>query len=93
MHWALFFHNGFAIHGTDYIRTLGLPASHGCVRLHPRNAATLFALVNKHGAQRTRITLYGTPRWGAPVRSRARVAGYSRRSRGNFGGGFGSYSN
>ncbi len=89
MHWAVFFHNGFAIHGTDYIRTLGLPASHGCVRLHPRNAATFFALVNRHGRARTRITLYGTPRYG-PVRSYApRVATYRRRAMGSFG----SFSN
>src|SRR2546421_8070535 len=29
---AIFFTGGFAIHGTEYIRSLGGPASHGCVR-------------------------------------------------------------
>ena len=33
---------GVAIHGTDKIETLGLPSSHGCVRLHPQDALTLF---------------------------------------------------
>jgi len=40
---SIFFHHGFAIHGTNYVSRLGRPASHGCVRLHPANAATLFA--------------------------------------------------
>ena len=34
-----FFYYGFAIHGTSDINRLGGPASHGCVRLHPSNAA------------------------------------------------------
>lgn len=54
---SVFFHGGYAIHGTGYIRNLGRPASHGCVRLHPKNAAALFALVQRYGAHRTRITL------------------------------------
>ena len=54
---SVFFHGGYAIHGTGYIKNLGRPASHGCVRLHPTNAAKLYALVKKHGPGRTRITL------------------------------------
>jgi len=54
---SVFFHGGYAIHGTGYIRNLGRPASHGCVRLHPANAAKLYALVHKYGPGRTRITL------------------------------------
>ena len=42
---SIFFLGGYAIHGTDVITLLGTPASHGCVRLHPSNAATLFGLV------------------------------------------------
>jgi lipoprotein-anchoring transpeptidase ErfK/SrfK len=53
---SIFFHGGYAIHGTGAIRALGRPASHGCVRLHPSNAAALFALVQRHG-RRARITL------------------------------------
>ena len=39
---SIFFLGGYAIHGTGAIRSLGRPASHGCVRLHPSNAAALF---------------------------------------------------
>ncbi len=56
---SIFFHNGFAIHGSYEIRRLGGPASHGCVRLHPNNAATLFALFNREGAGNTRIVVSG----------------------------------
>jgi hypothetical protein len=56
---AVFFHGGYAIHGTTAIRALGRPASHGCIRLHPAHAAKLFALVKKHGASQTRIALNG----------------------------------
>jgi hypothetical protein len=59
MPYSIFFHKGYAIHGTNYIRRLGGPASHGCVRLHPGNAATLFALVNKYGMANTRIIVTG----------------------------------
>jgi lipoprotein-anchoring transpeptidase ErfK/SrfK len=54
---SIFFHHGFAIHGTNYVSRLGRRASHGCVRLHPENAATLFALVKDHGMGRTTIAV------------------------------------
>jgi lipoprotein-anchoring transpeptidase ErfK/SrfK len=54
---SIFYHKGYAIHGTLYLRQLGGPASHGCVRLHPANAATLFALVQQHGMGSTRIVI------------------------------------
>jgi hypothetical protein len=44
---------------------LGNPASHGCVRLAPRNAATLYKLVGKHGKAATRIVVHGTPNHGS----------------------------
>ena len=44
---AIFFLGGYAIHGTDATRSLGRPASHGCVRLNPGNAATLYSLVSQ----------------------------------------------
>jgi hypothetical protein len=56
---AVFFRGGYAIHGTTAVGALGRPASHGCIRLHPSNAAKLFALVKKHGAGQTRIALNG----------------------------------
>lgn len=54
---SIFFHGGYAIHGTNYIRNLGRPASHGCVRLHPDHARRLFNLVRQHGSGRTRIVV------------------------------------
>lgn len=57
MPWSIFFHGGFAIHGTEHVRSLGHPASHGCVRLDPDNAAELYWLVEQEGARNTRIVL------------------------------------
>ena len=54
---SIFFHHGFAIHGTNQVSRLGRRASHGCVRLHPSNAATLFALVKARGMNRTTIAI------------------------------------
>jgi L,D-transpeptidase catalytic domain len=50
---------GHAIHGSFHIKSLGRKASHGCVRLAPENAATLYALVSKAGMQNTTIVLRG----------------------------------
>ncbi|MGE0697863.1 MAG: L,D-transpeptidase [Hyphomicrobiaceae bacterium] len=58
---AVFFSGGVAVHGTQSVGLLGQPASHGCVRLAPANAARFFALVHKHGFGRTRISVIGTP--------------------------------
>ncbi len=55
---AIFFDGGYAIHGTYEIAQLGGPASHGCVRLDPRNAATLFDLVERQGMGNTTIVVY-----------------------------------
>jgi lipoprotein-anchoring transpeptidase ErfK/SrfK len=57
---SIFFHGGFAIHGSYEISRLGGPASHGCVRLHPSNAATLYALVQKEGTGNTSIVVTGS---------------------------------
>jgi lipoprotein-anchoring transpeptidase ErfK/SrfK len=58
MPYSVFFYRSYAIHGTSEIYRLGGPASHGCVRLHPQNAATLFSLVAGYGPGRTRIAIY-----------------------------------
>lgn len=52
---SIFFRGGYAIHGTGYVRSLGRPASHGCVRLDPRNAARLYGLIRQYGMGDTRI--------------------------------------
>jgi len=48
---SIFFYGQYAIHGTTAVGSLGNPASHGCIRLSPANAATLFAMVQSQGAQ------------------------------------------
>jgi lipoprotein-anchoring transpeptidase ErfK/SrfK len=55
MPYSIFFKGGYAIHGTYSVKQLGRPASHGCVRLHPDNAAALFGLVKQAGMSNTRI--------------------------------------
>ena len=47
---SIFFHEGYAIHGTGSVAQLGRPASHGCIRLAPANAAKLFRIVQLEGA-------------------------------------------
>lgn len=56
MPYSLFFRGGYAIHGTSEVRRLGRPASHGCVRLAPGNAATLYSLVQRFGNARIVVT-------------------------------------
>ena len=55
---SIFFYGQYAIHGTNAVGNLGHPASHGCVRISPANAATLFAMVQKQGAE---IRIVGSP--------------------------------
>ncbi|MCR9134585.1 MAG: L,D-transpeptidase [Alphaproteobacteria bacterium] len=57
MPFSIFFHRGYAIHGTTEINNLGTPASHGCIRLHPEQAETLFNLVQQHGKDQTLIRI------------------------------------
>jgi len=61
MPYSIFFHGGYALHGTYEKRRLGQAASHGCVRLLPANAATLFSLVRREGKQDTRIVVTDAP--------------------------------
>jgi lipoprotein-anchoring transpeptidase ErfK/SrfK len=54
---SIFFRGGYAIHGTYYVRLLGRPVSHGCVRLSPINAARLYSLVQQYGKGGTSIVI------------------------------------
>jgi lipoprotein-anchoring transpeptidase ErfK/SrfK len=67
MPYSIFFDGGYAIHGSYEISHLGRPASHGCIRLHPENAAVLFALV-KENMEDTQIVVTGE---GPAPRARA----------------------
>ena len=51
---SIFFtQKGHAIHGSN--SRLGVALSHGCVRLSPQNAATLYTLVERKGLYTTRV--------------------------------------
>jgi hypothetical protein len=73
---SIFFHGGYAIHGSYEISHLGGPASHGCVRLHPSNAATLYALVQREGASNTTIVVTGSNPSGRHVETRHHERSY-----------------
>lgn len=55
MPYAIFFNGGYAVHATFDLKRLGSPASHGCIRLHPNNAATFFSLAQKYGLGNTKV--------------------------------------
>ena len=57
MPFAIFYHQGYAIHATEAIYNLGRPASHGCVRLHPDNASLLFSMVEEQGMDNMRVVV------------------------------------
>jgi len=56
---SVFFHGGYAVHGTLEQSRLGRPVSHGCVRLSRENAQLLYDLVKKHGLANTRVVVSG----------------------------------
>jgi hypothetical protein len=58
-HSIFFTMQGHAIHGSNHTKAIGTPASHGCVRLQPANAAVLFALVKQQKMANTRVVLTG----------------------------------
>jgi lipoprotein-anchoring transpeptidase ErfK/SrfK len=57
MPFAIFFNGGYAVHATYDLKRLGRPASHGCVRLHPKNAAVFFRLATKNGLRNTSVVI------------------------------------
>lgn len=73
-HTIFFDLHGHAIHGFFDVKHLGQPASHGCVRLAPANAATLFALVQSQGMSQTTVVVSGqTPARGGEEMARRRT--------------------
>jgi lipoprotein-anchoring transpeptidase ErfK/SrfK len=65
---AIFFtKKGHAIHGSLEVKRLGTPASHGCVRLSPKNAKTLYALVKANGLENTQVVIDGETPGGEAV--------------------------
>jgi L,D-transpeptidase-like protein len=58
-HSIFFIRDGHAIHGSFEVKNLGRPVSHGCVRISPKNAATLYALVKENGLENTQVVVTG----------------------------------
>jgi len=58
-HTIFFDMRGHAIHGFFDVKHLGLPVSHGCVRLAPAHAATLFELIKAEGMSNTAVVISG----------------------------------
>ena len=95
-HSIFFMKDGHAIHGSFDVKNLGNPVSHGCVRISPQNAATLYELVKENGLENTQVVVNGvspggeyqvargqtSPRGGFPGRSG--VPNYNG-SQGNYG--------
>ena len=58
-HSIFFTKRGHAIHGSYETSRIGVPVSHGCVRLHPANAAKLYALVEQMAVTNTKVLVTG----------------------------------
>ncbi len=72
MPYSIFFNGGYAIHGSYEVSRLGRPASHGCIRLHPNNAAILFGLVQEHRRDTVIVVTGDRPHAAPEVNYRAR---------------------
>jgi hypothetical protein len=68
MPYSIFFTaRGHAIHGTEHLRNIGRPASHGCVRLEPQNARVLFDMVKAEGMANVKVVLFNPTGPGSPA--------------------------
>jgi len=54
---SIFFRGGYAIHGSNSVRMLGHPASHGCIRLAPGNASVTQASVTQASTLSDRLRI------------------------------------
>jgi hypothetical protein len=82
---AVFFNRGAAFHGTHAVRSLGRPASHGCIRLAPRNAAQLYRLVHRHGFYQTKVVVHGVHKSTVAGRNAAKPRRAERQRRSRYG--------
>jgi lipoprotein-anchoring transpeptidase ErfK/SrfK len=57
MPYSIFFHGGWAIHGTYALGNLGRPVSRGCIRLSPEHTRSLFELIQAQARQNTTIEI------------------------------------
>jgi lipoprotein-anchoring transpeptidase ErfK/SrfK len=75
-HSIFFMKDGHAIHGSNEVKNLGKPVSHGCVRISPENATTLYSLVEKNGLENTQVVLNGVTPGGEYKVARPASPGY-----------------
>jgi lipoprotein-anchoring transpeptidase ErfK/SrfK len=85
MPYSVFFNRGVAVHGTSAVGRLGSPASHGCVRVHTKNAKTFYNLVAKHGNKLTQVVVTGTPPYTPAVAERRQRRRYAEPAFSPFG--------
>jgi lipoprotein-anchoring transpeptidase ErfK/SrfK len=91
-HAIFYMKDGHAIHGSYETKNLGKPASHGCVRLDPKNATALFELVKANGLENTTVILDGvTPGGEAKIAKQPTAPRYREAEGGWFGPGPGYY--
>jgi len=74
-HAIFFMKDGHAIHGSYEVKSLGKPASHGCVRIAPQNATILYDLVRKNGMENTKVVLSGETPGGEYISSQSQSYG------------------
>src|SRR5499427_7855531 len=70
-HSIFFKKDGHAVHGSYEVKNLGKAVSHGCVRISPENATTLYALVKQNGLANTQVVLTGVTAGGEFKSARA----------------------
>ena len=58
MPYSIFYTGNYAVHGTNQVSRLGRPASAGCIRLHPSNAAILYSMAQREGLRNVRIVVH-----------------------------------
>jgi lipoprotein-anchoring transpeptidase ErfK/SrfK len=88
-HSIFFMKDGHAIHGSLDVKNLGKPVSHGCVRISPKNAATLYALVKENGLENTQVVVTGVSPGGEYNVARGQTSprrGFSGHSFGDYNG-------
>ena len=84
-HAIFFTKDGHAIHGSLETKKLGRAASHGCVRVSPKNAETLFHLVEQNGLENTKVVLTGVTPGGEAKVAAQPSSSLSRRRCGSLG--------
>lgn len=57
MPFAVFYFEGYAVHGTTAVKMLGKPASHGCVRVSTPNAKIFYDLVAEVGLNQSVVEI------------------------------------